>query len=233
MNPLIQIWDKWCRRAERIKEDLITTVNDRVTFEMFGDIVRANAEWIDAHGGGAFTNFFARQYVRATAMGIRRHCKDNDDSCSVTLLLGEMREQADHVTRAFYDSKLPLQPGARDWRRQTFGSLSDDGQTWSTSIIDRDLSSLAELSSRVETFADKVVAHVHKTSSNTEVTFGEIFQSVDRLDELFCKYYVVLTGSHWSSLKAGSPQNWSRLLSIPFVDPSKALQRTAAGGGRR
>jgi hypothetical protein len=125
------------------------------------------------------------------------------------------------VTRAFYDSRLPLRPGARDWRKQTFGSLSEDGKTWSASIIERDLVSLSELTANVETFADKVIAHVHKTPSSTPLKFADIFQGVDRLDELFCKYYVVLTGHHFSTLKAGNPQNWERLLSVPLVDPSK------------
>jgi hypothetical protein len=226
MNPLIQIWDKWLRWAERIHDDLTTTVDDRAMFGQFGELVRANASWIDAHEGGTFLDFVSRQYVRATVMGIRRHIKNKDDSLSMSGLVTDMSRHAKDVTRAFYDSRHPLQDDAYDWRTRTFATLSDDGTSLSSTIMERDLTSLAELTSNVETFGDKVIAHVDKAAWNNPVTFDEIFQSVDRLNELFC-HYVILTGHHFPSLEATNLMNWKRIFSVPFVDPSnKALNPT-------
>jgi hypothetical protein len=95
--------------------------------------------------------------------------------------------------------------------------------------MDSDMASLAQLTANVGTFGDKVIAHVDKAAWNNPVTFDEIFQSVDRLNELFCRYYVVLTGQFYPSLEATNLMNWKRILAVPFVDPSnKALQTDGA-----
>jgi hypothetical protein len=66
MNPLVQTWAKWRRAIKRIEDDLTITVNDRATFGQLGELVRENASWIDAHRGGRFLDFMARQSMRRT-----------------------------------------------------------------------------------------------------------------------------------------------------------------------
>jgi uncharacterized protein (DUF433 family) len=211
-RQLRRIWDKWQKAIKSIEPDLITTANDRATFGRFGELVRENASWIDAHGGGRFLDFVARQYVRATVMGVRRHIKTRDDSHSLSGLLKDMRKHAGSVTREFYEAQLPPREGAPlDSRARTFELLSSDGRAWSESIIEQDLAALAQLASNVARFGDMVVAHVDKKQWTNSLNFGEIFESVDKLDQLFCRYQRVLTGSSSDTLRFGNPINLKRL----------------------
>lgn len=219
MTPLVQIWFGWQKAITRIEADLTTTVNDRATFGEFGEVVRANATWIDAHGGGSFLRFFARQCVRATVMGVRRHTSSKD-KFSMTRLLRDMSKHASSINRSFYDSRFPLKDGELDWRTEVFSRVSPDGQTWSAAMIDSDLASLAQITKSVATFADKVIAHDDVDGPSVAFTYADLFQSVDRLDALFCRYHLLLKGSQFDTLRVGNPINLRRILSVPIVDPS-------------
>ena len=83
-------WARWAEWIERVKSDLQATVNDRAVFHGFGDVVRANEEWIRAHHGGYFCDFVARSYVARSAIGVRRHVKRDDDSISLVQILSQM-----------------------------------------------------------------------------------------------------------------------------------------------
>jgi len=100
-------WARWAEWIERVKSDLQATVNDRAVFHGFGDVVRANEEWIRAHHGGYFCDFVARSYVARSAIGVRRHVKRDDDSVSLVQILSQMKDCAPQLTFGFYLQQFP------------------------------------------------------------------------------------------------------------------------------
>ena len=77
-----EVWKKWQRWAERIREDFGQVVEDRDIHEGFREVVQANGDWIDENEGALFVDFIKRNYVATAFMGVRRQLKVDDDSIS-------------------------------------------------------------------------------------------------------------------------------------------------------
>ena len=148
-------WARWAEWIERVKSDLQATVNDRAVFHGFGDVVRANEEWIRAHHGGYFCDFVARSYVARSAIGVRRHVKRDDDSVSLVQILSQMKDCAPQLTFDFYLQQFPRNDAdGFFWQKPTFKLVSENGVVASGQIIASDIEKLKLLTVQVETFVD-------------------------------------------------------------------------------
>ena len=136
-------WARWEEWIERVKSDLQATVNDRAVFHGFGDVVRANEEWIRAHHGGYFCDFVARSYVARSAIGVRRHVKRDDDSVSLVQILSQMKDCAPQLTFDFYLQQFPRNDAdGFFWQKPTFKLVSENGVVASGQIIASDIEKL-------------------------------------------------------------------------------------------
>jgi hypothetical protein len=156
-------WATWAEWIERVKSDLQATVNDRAVFHGFGDVVRANEEWIRAHHGGYFCDLVARGYVARAAMGVRRHVKRDDDSVSLVQILSQMKDCAPQLTFDFYLQQFPRNDAdGFFWQKPTFKLVSENGAVASGQIIASDVEGIhspveiVECDPAVEPFAVQV-----------------------------------------------------------------------------
>ena len=81
MNPLVQIWDKWLRWAERIRDDLSTTVDDRRKSP--GTAIYSGGTTLLAMKGDQYF-FTMQQFVRSSSGEIdlmRKNATASSDSC--------------------------------------------------------------------------------------------------------------------------------------------------------
>src|SRR5437899_5561375 len=149
-------WARWAEWIERVKSDLQATVNDRAVFHGFGDVVRANEEWIRAHHGGYFCDFVARSYVARSAIGVRRHVKRDDDSVSLVQILSQMKDCAPQLTFEFYLQQFPRNDAdGVFWQKPTFKLVSENGVVASGQIIASDIEKLKLLTVEVEPSSTK------------------------------------------------------------------------------
>lgn len=212
-------WAKWVERIERVKTDLQATVNDQAVFHGFGDVVRANKEWIDAHHGGYFCDFVARGYVARAAMGVRRHVKRDDDSVSLVQILTQMKDCAPQLTFDFYLEQFP-RTDAEDffWQKSTFKLLAED-EVASEKLINADIENLKRLTVQVEKFVDKELAHLDRKHFDGRVTFSDLDEAVKALDAIACKYICLLTGKGYSTLEATVQFDWTEIFKVPLEEP--------------
>jgi len=213
-------WARWAEWIERVKSDLQATVNDRAVFHGFGDVVRANEEWIRAHHGGYFCDFVARSYVARSAIGVRRHVKRDDDSVSLVQILSQMKDCAPQLTFDFYLQQFPRNDAdGFFWQKPTFKLVSENGVVASGQIIASDIEKLKLLTVQVETFVDKELAHLDRKGFDGRVTFNDLDGAVDTLDEVACNYICLLTGKGYSTLKATVQFDWKKVFRVPLQKP--------------
>jgi hypothetical protein len=208
-------WERWGTWITKVRDDLQTTVNDRVLFHRFRDVVVENWEWIGDHDGDFFCDFVRRCYVARVALGIRRQVKMDGDSISLLRVLLQVSMCAPQLTFDFYLKQFPVEPDD-PWQRPTFAQVSDDGVVASVAIISSDIQELQGLTAQVEALADREIAHLDRRGFAGSVTFGDLDKAIDALDRIACKYICVLTGQNYTSLKAKIVRDWQRIFDVPL-----------------
>jgi len=213
-------WNRWAISVTRVQEDLQSTVNDRAVFAGFKEVVRSNGDWIDAHEGGFFCQFVLRSYIASIALGVRRQLKHRDDSISLMHVLSQMKECAPQLSFEFYLERFPRDPDYVPWQEPTFKLVSEDGRFASERIISGDIEELKKLTSQVEAFVDRTLAHLDPRGFDGNLSVDEIENAVDALDRIACKYICLLTGKGYRSLEATIQFDWKKIFSVPLCKPA-------------
>src|SRR5690349_8585765 len=217
MQPIDTEFHKWQQWAECVKSDVQTRlVNPRQVFRGFFKVVNANAEHISQHDGGTFCKFVRDCYVSHVVMAIRRHIKQGDGSISLMRLLIQIRDCAGQFTCQFFLRQFPIDSSYVNWQRVTFSLFSEDGQTVSTRIVQKDIDDLKALTAKVEKLADKSLAHLDKSGFDGSVTFGDLDHCIDAFDALVCKYVKLTTGTGYATLEPTILTNWEEVFTVPF-----------------
>jgi hypothetical protein len=212
------VFEKWEEWAKRIHDDLgQRLIHPRQYFRAFNEMIKANAEHIETHGGGDFFHFVAQGYITQVAMTIRRHSKD-DDTISFMRLLQQLKACAPQFTYEVYLQQHPIKPNYVVWQKPTFAKFSDDGLVVSEAKIDADVVSLDAMTCKVVGLCDKEIAHLDKHGYTHTVTFGEVEACIDAFDKLVCKYFKLITQTMtgYSTLEATILTGWEEVFTVPM-----------------
>ncbi len=138
----------------------------------------------------AFRNHYARLYVDAQAMAIRRLTDKDHRVQSVARLLIEIRLHRDVMTRSRFIGLRPSDEAARSGVMfdREFGLGSDHV---ADETLARDLDELAKTSEAVRHLANKRVAHMTGTRPR-QMTFEDRHTSLDVISKIFTRYYRLL-----------------------------------------
>ena len=84
--------------------------------------------------------------------------------------------------------------------------------------IRADLRKLEDASERVRRFVNKRIAHRTKPGEIRRLPkFNDVDTALDKLDQVFCKYNLLLTAQGMSSLHATRQYDWREVLWEPWV----------------
>lgn len=212
-------WNRWTGWIDTIRKDMSRVRNDAAIFSTFRQIVLDNRAWIAEHKGERFCEFIFRSYVAAASLGVRRHVKKKGDAVSMAKLIAQMQLCPNQITIDFYRAKFPSDPNDIGWQSSSFRRLSEDGKAVSLSILERDASALKQLSTTIETYADRVLAHLDPKGFTDTFTFDELDKAIRNFDELVCRYEGFLTGSSSNTLEAVVQFPWERIFDVPLRKP--------------
>jgi hypothetical protein len=212
-------WMRWSGWIDTIRKDMSRIRNDAAIFSGFQRLVVDNREWIAEHKGHRFCQFVFRSYVTAACLGVRRHVKKKDNAVSMAKLIAQMQLCPDQITIEFYRSQFPRDPNDIDWQSNSFRRLSEDGNVVSAGILERDAAQLNQLSGTIETYADRVLAHLDPKGFTDTFTFDELEKAIHNFDELVCRYEGFLTGSSSDTLEAVVQYPWEQIFNVPLTKP--------------
>jgi hypothetical protein len=190
--------EKWRRWIDVIQRDLGRLLLRRTLFK---DLVKMRDEnpRLTEHGD-AFFGFLSEIYVDSVVIGIRRQLKVHPDGVSLVGLLREIADGPNFLTReGYYDlwraagyadpDSLPSAQGDFDAFAGRGGALLDPA------VPSRDLKELKRIAAACERYADRRIAHRDKRASAATPTPKDVYDSLDRLEKLTAKYFLLLTGS--------------------------------------
>ncbi len=218
----LERWDRWVQWIEKVRIDLKSALVDRTVFRGFSDIVSDNRAWIAEHYGGRFCEFVARAYVARVAAAVRRHSRSHKDAITLTGILEQMERCAPQLTFDFFLERFPGGGEAHFTQSATFKYVSQDGRVASEALIRQDIDELQRLTTKVEAFVDKELAHLDRKGLATPATFNDLDSALDALDQMACKYLTLLTGGHRDALAGTIQEPWEEIFTVPLIKPQSA-----------
>lgn len=168
----------------------------------------------------AFWDFHKDSYAVAQAIAVRRQADRDPRTCSLGVLIGEMRDNAQLLTRENYVALLGDRAADELMRQRAdadFTKVAGDGDHLDPTIADEYLAALRNAADRVRTYVNQHVAHDQAHPTMTEApTFADLHEAIDAIGKIFQKVAVTLTGG-WNALEPVIQGDWQAIFREPWI----------------
>lgn len=174
---------KWERWLNAIRGELTEIMRSRLVFREIFDLIQSNPELPSS----SLVYFHLRAWYGDHAiMALRRQLKDGQQSISFLGLLQDIHENTTLVP-------------------------DHQGRVLSAQDVHADIQRLREAAESCEPFADKRIAHYDQGQAPKSPSYDELDAALDALDELFCKYLLLVTGEQLTSSTPSIAYNWCKV----------------------
>ncbi len=212
----VQLRQKWKGWLEKIGNDLGWLLTSNDIFERVRNIVDSNKR---IQSPDLFHRWIIDNYVARVAVGIGRL---NDHDCrtiSLHRLIKDISENLEAMTRDYFVSRYP------DWMRDKgvtdhdFDKFAEkNSRLISPGRLNGDIDLLDEETRLVKDFRDQWIAHF---DSNREIkrmpTFEDVDKSLQVIDCIFCKYYLLVDGGGMTTRKPALQFDWKEPLKHAWI----------------
>jgi hypothetical protein len=209
---------RWVEWLEPIDGDITSLWTNRFIWNTVRDVVQGNPAIPASH----FFDAYGDWYARAQAVGIRRQADARQDVLTLAVLIGDIAEHPDVLTRARFQSHYP-----QDWLPQAtasrdFDTLAGEGADYFPAEVARaDLEQLGETATPIRRYVNKVIAHYAQKQPAELPTYDDLNAAIDLLGELLRKYTLLLQAADRAEITPVFQYDWLapfRLTWIPEHD---------------
>lgn len=206
-----------------MRYDLTDLLGKREIFWELQEVAKNNPKVLNP---GSFLDWMCRNYIAAMSIGIRSFVDRRGDSRSLWRMLYEILETPGVIDRASHVRMYMSSPLGVDLGHRSFDNVVGKGRAFlPQQAVRSDLRELEDASDRVRRFANKRVAHRTAPGEIRRLPkFNEMDAALDKLDELLCKYNLLLTAEGASSLHATRQYDWREVLWEPWIPEGSPLR---------
>ncbi len=210
MNEKTAKWQRW---LNDVKQQMRSLFWSRQIFNETIEVIRANPLLPQEN---SFYGAMQMWYAASVLSGIRRQLKSSDQSISLVRILEEIRDQPALLSRTRWrtlhvGTSIPI-----SMVDLSFTRLVGNGETVDSASVEADLVSLKAIAQKCEAYTDKRVAH-HDRGLDPELpTYNDLNATLSALDELFQKYYLLVTGDN-ALTEANIAYNWKQVFHHPWA----------------
>jgi hypothetical protein len=216
---LIKRWKSW---LPAMKHDIADLLGKRETFWELQEVAKENPKIMNPH---SFFDWMCRNYIVSQAVGVRSHVDQSRDSRSLWRMLYEMLENPEAIDRETHVQMYVKTPIGPELGHMTFNSVVGKGRSHlGPQAIRADLRTIEDASERIRRFVNKRVAHkTHPGEIRRLPKFDELDAALDKIDEIFCKYNLLLTGEGYSTQHAIKQFDWREVLWEAWIPKGSKL----------
>lgn len=205
---------QWIEIIYEDVEDLL--LDDHIFWELQG-VVQENPRFAEC--SGLFLQWTASAFVQATAVGVRRQAKADEDSVSLRRFLNEVEEYPSLVSREHY---MGLYAGKKAWLikvgQEDFDRLAGEGGAHIPVVVVKDhISQLTQAVGGIEHYVDRRVAHYDKRSVRQPTpTFADLSEALKTLERIVIFYWQFLKGHGMVTMLPDIQFDWKEILRFPW-----------------
>jgi hypothetical protein len=216
-------WKSW---LPDMKRDLSDLLGKEETFWDLQEVAKENEKILNP---GNFFDWMCRNYVVAQVIGIRSFLDCRKDSRSLWRMLYEILENPGVIDRGRHVRKYRTSPLGESLGHLSFDAVAGRGRSALTQrSIRADLRALEDEGERIRRFANKRIAHRTSPGKIRRLPkFDDVDAALSKIDEIFCKYNLLLTANGSSSMRATKQFDWKEVLYEPWIPRGSKLRAEA------
>ena len=212
-------WRSW---LPKMMPDLSDLLGKKEIFWELQGIAKQNPEILTP---GAFFDWMCRNYMTSVAIGIRSFGDLDRRSHSLGRLLYEIIERPGSISRRSHVSLYRGMPDGAFYGNSSFDHIAGANRPYlSYRIVRHDLRDLEDTLERIRLYVNKRIAH--RTGAGAfrkPPTLNQLDEALDSIDELYCKYNLLLTASGLTTCFATRQYNWRSVLYEPWIPDKDGL----------
>jgi hypothetical protein len=213
----IELRKKWNEWIEKIGSDLGDLLTDQDIFNQLCKIVDSNRR---IRSQSAYFGWLRDNYVNSVVVRIVRLNDHDNRTVSLHNLIKEILQSPEAITRDYFVSEYPQwiqDMGMGDLDFDKFSELGE--QHVSTDKLNADIALLDENTALIKNYRDQWIAH---WDQNREIdrlpTFNDVEEAIRVIDNIFCKYYLLLKRAGLTTRKPVLQFDWKEPLRYAWID---------------
>ena len=223
-------WNSWLgtdpNEEATIYKELIDLSQIRHIFQGVAEMVRENDE-VQQHS--LFHEVFSLNYAHSVLMYLRRQVQPA--GVSMHRLLRDLKEHHNLVTRDWYihlyiDGKTgPRREYAEHNANSVFSRYfggDEDEDTLDPSHVQEDIDRLQNIRESISDFVNWRVAHAVMNEPEQVLTYGQLDEWANILEEQFKKYLLLLQGSGMNRLMPVLNHDWRAIFRVSWLPPENS-----------
>lgn len=212
-KKILKKWNRWLKENERELSWLLTSQD---VFKEIGQIYQKNK---NIQRPTLFQRFIIYNYADAISSGIRRLADKDKRTNSLYNLIQDISINPNVLTRKDFIRRYPKWMRREGLADRDFDKFSEIGQDQvSVNKLKKDMKSITDASKRIKTHVDKNVAHLDKNRRRFKpLTFSVMDKALQKLDKIYCKYYLLLTGGGMATCEPAIQYDWKEVLRHPWI----------------
>jgi len=213
---------RWDSIFKEISNALTVLMLNRFFFREFYEIKENNPKLnVNNH----FFNWIWENYIFSASMGVRRLADRNLRTNSLYVLLKEIKDNPEILSRERYVSKFVKDSGfSREEASMFFDDLVGEGKQHIDPIeVQRDIDILVEKYGKLRAYINKTIAHAErKAHAKIEKpedlpTIGDLDDCIDYMEQLFKKYYAIFYQGAYTTLLPTIQYPWKDIFKCPWI----------------
>jgi hypothetical protein len=210
--------DRLVEWLEAVFKDVQDLLLDDYIFWALQKVIGANPRFTEA--SGLFTQWMALSFVQATAVGVRRQAKINDDSFSLARVLAEIERYPSLVSRRDY---IGLFDGSEKWLREIgerdFDTVAGVGNSEiPQAVVQQHIAELKAAVASIEHYVDRRVAHYDKRGlAQPTPTLDDLSGALRTMEKLVILYWRLLKGQTMSTMVHTITFDWQDIFLFPWI----------------
>jgi hypothetical protein len=195
-------------------DEMTDLLGKREIFWELQDVAKKNHKILSP---GAFFHWLSTNYIVAITIGARKFVDQSSGSHSLWRMLIEILEHPGSISRRSHTSFYRDTPAG--FGNTSFSKIAaTKGQFLSEKRVRSDLQTIENASARIRRFVNKRIAHLTPKGQLRRVpNFNELDAALDTIDQILCKYNLLLRAQGLSSAKATRQYDWTEVLTIPWI----------------
>jgi hypothetical protein len=210
-----ELWVQWRADIDRIYKETVYAFRNRLVFREVLSIARNNERL--RNEAGFFFDWLRGVYGRDQAVAVRREADDSLDAINLVQLMRQMTKRPEVMSRARYKAHFPADTVINaEMQDRQFNDLAGGADLISKAVIGEDRKRLIARCEPVVTYVSKMVAH-RTPATGIALTIAQIDEALDAIEEVFQKYYVMLTGRSLLQAEPAIQFDWESIFTYPWV----------------
>ncbi len=210
---------KWEDAIAKIANEMGQLLKSRHIFNETRDIVVPKKSLYMA----SYLSWIADLYVARLSVGVRRiidtYKAEDFKTFSLLSLLNNIKKNQNVLTRSVFCDRWSECQEDNDDANNVFNRFADEeSDKLNIEWLNKDIAVINNETKHIKTFIDKwVVHHDLKRKQNQVPTFGDVDSALQLLDNIICKYHLLLCGSDLSGSCMPILKNWKRIVNQVWI----------------